>query len=55
MIKSREMPGRIDRETEMELQRLEKMVGINKIRLNLKKNRLICPLWGMNLKESAIK
>jgi len=55
MIKSREMSGRINRETEIELERLEKMVGINKIRLNLGKARLTCPLWGTNLKENSHK
>lgn len=47
MIKSKEMSGRIDRETVMELERLEKMVSINKIRLNMGENRLICPVWGI--------
>lgn len=44
MIKSREKSGRIERETVIELGRLEKMVGINKIRLNMGKNRLVCPV-----------
>lgn len=39
----------------MELERLEKLVGINKIRLNLRKNRLICPLQRTNRKQNSLE
>lgn len=53
MIKTREMSGGVDRETEVE--RLGEMVDVNKIRLNLRKNRLKCPQWESKLEQNSHK
>lgn len=34
---------------------MEQMVGIDEVRLNLWKIRLICPLWWTNLKKTSRK